>query len=83
MNHGYIYYLVDQALNSKMSNTLVLSTLRDLCRDRDNDKKMYDFYLLTYAKEDLEESGVQFYWKDADKSNIDAIINAKFRDWKN
>lgn len=82
MVHGYVYYLVDQALNSKMSTKIVLATLRDICRDSDYDKELFDFYLLAYAKEELDELDVQFYWQDADKSNIDSIIRDKLLDWK-
>ena len=35
--YGNVYYLVDQALSSKMSTKAVLSTLRDLCRDKEYD----------------------------------------------
>jgi hypothetical protein len=82
MVYGYVYYLIDQALNSKMSTKVVLATLRDICRDRDYDKELFDFYLLAFAKEELDDLGVQFYWNDADSSNIDTIINNKFEDWK-
>jgi hypothetical protein len=82
MVYGYVYFLTDQAHNSKMSTKNVLGILRDLCRDRDYDKELFDFYLLAYAQEDLEELGVQFYWKDADNKNIDSIIHNKFQEWK-
>ena len=80
---GYIYYLIDQALSLKMSNKLVLSIIRDLCRDKDYSEELLDFYLLAYASEELDDLGIQFYWDDADKNNIDAIVHTKFQDWKN
>ncbi len=83
MIYGYVYYLIDQVLTYKTSTKVALGIIRDLCRDRDYDKELFDFYLLAYAKEDLDEAGVQFYWQGTDNNNIDAIINDKFQDWKN
>lgn len=80
--YGYVYYLIDQALRSMMSIKLVLGVLRDLCRDRDYDKELFNFYLLAFARQDLEEAGEQFYWDGANADNIDTIINAEFLEWK-
>ncbi|MCS3801437.1 hypothetical protein [Niastella sp. OAS944] len=80
--YGYVYYLIDQALSLKMSTKVILGTLRELCRDRDYDKKLFDFYLLSFARQDLEEAGEQFYWEGANADNIDTIINAQFLEWK-
>lgn len=80
--YGYVYYVIDQALSSKMSTKAVLGTLRDLCRDRDYDKKLFNFYSLSYAKQELEEAGVQFYWDGANNDNMDTIINTEFLEWK-
>jgi len=80
--YGYVYYLVDQALNQKMSIKVVLGILRDLCRDRDYDKRLFDFYLLSFAKQELEEVGEQFYWEGANNDNVDTIIYTEFLKWK-
>jgi hypothetical protein len=80
--YGYVYYLIDQAINSKMSKKVVLGILRDLCRDRDYDNELYNFYLLSYAQEELEILGVQFYWEDANSDNIHSIINTELLEWK-
>jgi hypothetical protein len=81
--YGYVYYLVDQALNAKMSTKVVLGLLRDLCRDRDYDKELFNFYSLSFARQELEEAGEQFYWDGANNDNIDTIINSEFLAWKN
>jgi len=47
--YGYVFYLIDQAFNSKMSTKIVLHRLRDLCREREYDNKLFNFYLLAYA----------------------------------
>lgn len=80
--YGYVYYLIDQALNSKMSSKEVLGILKNLCMDRNYDKELFDFYLLAYAKQELEEAGEQFYWDGANNGNINTIINTEFLEWK-
>jgi hypothetical protein len=40
-----------------------------------------DFYLLYFAKDDLNESENQWYWDSADKNNIDEIIKRKFQEY--
>ena len=40
-----------------------------------------DFYLLHYALDDLRHEDVQWYWPDADKSNIHSIIDERSRRW--
>jgi len=80
--NGYIYYLTIEALDGKLPTAVVLDKLRSLCRHRNYDEELFPFYLLAYAQEELEELGVQFYWQDADKSNIDSIIRDKLLEWK-
>jgi hypothetical protein len=82
MIYGYVYFLIDEALNSKISSKAALDILRKLCRDRDYEEELFPFYLLAYAQEELDELGVQLYWKDADHNNIDSIIKDQFKDWK-
>ena len=80
--YGYVYYLINQALNSEMSIKVVLATLRDLCRDRGYDKELFNFYSLAYAQQELEEAGDQYYWEGANIDNINSIINTEFMEWK-
>ena len=80
---AYVYYLVDQALNAKMTTKVVLGILSDLYRNRDYEKELFNFYALSYAKKELEEVGEQFYWDGANNDNIDTIINSEFLEWKN
>jgi hypothetical protein len=82
MVYGYAYYLIDQALNSRMSTKVVLGTLRDLCRDRDYDNDLYNFYSLSYAQQELDETGEQYYWEGTNSDNIDMIIDSEFKKWK-
>lgn len=65
-----------------MSTKVVLGILRDLCRDRDYEEELFNFYALSYAKQELEEAGEQFYCDGATNDNIDTIINSEFLEWK-
>jgi hypothetical protein len=38
-------------------------------------------YLLYFAKDDLNESEIQWYWDGADRTNIDQIIGKVFEDY--
>lgn len=44
-------------------------------------KEYMDFYLLYFAKDDLNESENQWYWDVADRKNIDEIIKEKFQEY--
>ncbi len=81
--NSYIYYLASEALEGKLPTATVLDKLRDLCRDKNYDEQLLPFYLLAFAREDLKEQGVQFYWEGADQSNIDFIIREKLSELKN
>jgi hypothetical protein len=45
------------------------------------DARLTDFYLLYYAKNDLTEDEVQWYWEGANRENIDGIIKEQFKNW--
>jgi hypothetical protein len=79
---GYVYYLTSEAFESNIPAKVALNKLRKLCQDRNYDDDLLPFYLLACAQVELDELGVQFYWKDADKSNIDSIIRDKFLERK-
>jgi len=40
-----------------------------------------DFYNLYFAKDDLSVQEVQWYWENANRSNIDQVITNFFNDW--
>ncbi len=40
---------------------------------------LQDFYLLSHALEDLQSEWHQWYWPEADRSNIDRVIDERFR----
>ena len=78
----YIYYLIDKALSGEIDKMEVLSTLKDTYVDNEYDSRFQDFYLLYYAKDELEEFDHQFYWDRADRKNIDQVILKYFENWK-
>ncbi|MEM8884641.1 MAG: hypothetical protein AAGD14_11270 [Planctomycetota bacterium] len=58
-----------------------LVELRDLCMELDFFRELDDFYLLSYAHEDLQQDHVQHYWPSATRKNIDDIVLGYCRDW--
>ena len=69
------------AVAGSVSVSTVLSELAQLCIEFDYPRPLYDFYLLHWAKSDLQEQEVQWYWPDADRENIDSIISSHFETW--
>ncbi len=78
----YNYYLIDGALNNKFDSFKVLGILKDICIELDYDKTLYNFYSLYFAKDDLMDSGFQWYWKGATIENIDNIITEYMVKWR-
>ena len=79
---NYVYYLVCEGLNGGIAIIKVLGSLKDLCVELDYEDYLYDFYLLYFAKDDLSYSDNQWYWKGANKDNIDVIIWESLTKWK-
>jgi hypothetical protein len=69
------------AIAGSVSASTVLSELAHLCIEFGYPRFLYDFYLLHWAKSDLQEQEVQWYWPDADRENIDSVISSHFETW--
>ncbi len=78
---NYVTYLAKEVINGKRELLKTLRDIKDLCIAFDYDRKIYDFYSLYFAKEDLNYTTVQWYWKDADRSNINKICMDYFEKW--
>lgn len=78
---NYVYYLISTSVDRPETYYRTLRELRDICIQLDMDSQYMDFYLLYYAKDDLMEDEVQWYWDGANRENIDQIIRDKFRQW--
>lgn len=77
----YVTYLAKQVLNDNRDLLKTLREIKDLCIALDYDSKIYDFYSLYFAKEDLNYDTVQRYWNGADRTNIDQICIDYFKKW--
>ena len=58
-----------------------LGAVKDLCIARNYAKELYDFYLLYWAYCDLRDYRNQYYWPDATRENIDALIRQRAEDF--
>ena len=58
-----------------------LRAVKDLCVAANDDKNLYDFYLLFHAHSDLLESELQWYWQGADRGNIESIIRQRIAEF--
>lgn len=80
---SYVCYLVDEAILEKKSYLSVLKILKDLCIELAYESYLYDFYSLYYAHEDLKYDFHQWYWDNADRENINQVIEDYFLKRKN
>lgn len=75
----YACFLIKRFIENPNDYSKALDELRDICIKLDMDAKYQNFYFLWYAKDELEELGVQWYWEGANRENIDAIIKNEFQ----
>lgn len=78
---NYVYYILSTTINEPSKYLSSLREVKDICIDLDMAKEYMDFYLLYFAKDDLNESENQWYWDGADRNNIDEIIKGKFKEY--
>ncbi|MBB5034536.1 hypothetical protein [Prosthecobacter vanneervenii] len=77
-------YAKDLVLEIVVQPSLMQEPLRllcDLCIAEDYQQDLYDFYLLRWAYDDLQQEPVQWYWNGADRSNIHQIILERCHAW--
>lgn len=78
---NYVYYILSKTINEPSKYLESLKEVKDICIGLDMDKEYMDFYLLYFAKDDLNELENQWYWDGADRNNIDKIIKEKFQEY--
>jgi len=78
---NYVYYILSTTINEPSKYISILKEVKDICIGLDMEKEYMDFYLLYFAKDDLNESENQWYWEGADRSNIDELIKEKFQEY--
>jgi len=74
----YVCYLLDEAITGNKTFKSVLSSLKELYYEVQNDSLLLDFYLLYFAHEDLEFDTIQNYWDNATRENIDQVTKEFF-----
>ena len=79
--NDYVRYLAMEVLNVNRELLNFLREIKNLCIALDYDSKIYDFYSLYFAKEDLNYDTVQWYWDGADRNNIDKICIDYLKKW--
>ncbi|MBK8476335.1 MAG: hypothetical protein IPL39_08435 [Opitutaceae bacterium] len=77
----YTTSLLEEMRQGKLARKETLRRLADLHLARHYDDQLRDFYLLYHAKWDLESEPVQWYWANADRSNIDRVIDEYAASW--
>lgn len=78
---AYARDLVEEILMSPEMMQTNLQILCDMCIAEDYQEDIYDFYMLRWAYDDLQQEEVQWYWEGADRSNIHEIVLNRCRDW--
>ncbi len=78
---NYVSSRIASAFRGEVGTTAVLLELRDLHLEIGDDSPLEDYFLLACAKEDLDASGMQWYWNGATTDNIDGIIEVYFTSW--
>lgn len=78
---NYVYHIFSTTINEPNKYLSTLREVKDICIELDMESEYIDFYLLYFAKYDLNESENQWYWDSADKNNIDEIIKRKFQEY--
>ena len=78
---AYARDLVEKILRSPEMMQTNLRILCDMCITEDYQVDIYDFYMLRWAYDDLQQEEVQWYWDGADRSNIHEIVLNRCRDW--
>ena len=80
---NYISHTIEKSLNGEIDNFRTLGVLKDICVEFDFQEDLMDFYYLYYAKGELLDMGVQFYWQkdNLTKDNIDDFIREYFKQY--
>lgn len=78
---NYASFLIQSSLGDESKYLKTLRELHSVYLHTQPATDYLKFYLLYLAKEDLEQQEVQWYWPNADRSNINAVIREEFEKW--
>ena len=70
----YAQGLARDYLANTVTQEKLLDELFQLCIDTDYRRDLYPFYLLRFAREDLQDSKVSFYRLDVTRENFDEVL---------
>lgn len=73
--------LCRQLLAGTASIGEVLQQIKDVCIELDEERELMDFFLLHFARCDLVDDEIQWYWDGATRENIDEIVRDRCRKW--
>jgi hypothetical protein len=77
----YAAELLEAADNGQSDVDTAIAEVKDLCIANDYQSNIYDFYALYFARADLREQNFQYYYPDADRSNIDEVTRKRVREF--
>jgi hypothetical protein len=58
-----------------------LQSLNQICIDNSYDDRLINFYLLYHGWKELEDLGVNYYYDDANLTNIESILKLEAKIW--
>lgn len=77
----YAAELLKAADNGQSDFDTAIAEVKDLCIANDYQSNIYDFYALYFARADLREQNFQYYYPDADRSNIDEVTRKRVHEF--
>lgn len=78
---GYASVLARGVLDGKISVQFAVFELSEVYVELDFLDDLQDFYRLRHARDDLQESDIQYYWTNATRETIDEVIRDYCREW--
>jgi hypothetical protein len=77
----FVSHLIKESIDRPQTCHKTLLEIKNLCVELGMDCRYMDFFMLYFAKDDLIEAEIQWYWEGANRQNIDQIINDYFKKW--
>ncbi len=79
---SYAAELLAHANDGTMDMDAAIDEIKDMYVSNDlAPDEIYDFYLLYFARTDLRDQEFQYYWPDADRSNIENITRDRISEF--
>lgn len=77
----YVHYLLEKGIKGDIPSFTILTILKEIYLELDYEGSLQQFYLLYYAKDDLQYSEDQWYVNGVDRNNIEEAIMIYFTEW--